>query len=89
MKPFVLQETDGNEPDTYCLSGYFEPIVQKLLETTDRSDGAQANLRAAAYEALMEMVKNSPKDCYLTVQKTTMVILDRLQQVGPEFFDYH
>lgn len=29
----------------------------------------------------MEMVKNSPKDCYVTVQKTIMVILDRLQQV--------
>ena len=29
----------------------------------------------------MEMVKNSPKDCYVTVQKTIMVILERLQQV--------
>ena len=38
-------------------------------------------MRAAAYEALMEMIKNSPKDCYQTVQKTVMVILERLQQV--------
>ena len=37
--------------------------------------------RASAYEALMEMVKNSPKDCYETVQKTTVIILERLQQV--------
>ena len=29
----------------------------------------------------MEMIKNSPKDCYQTVQKTVMVILERLQQV--------
>lgn len=29
----------------------------------------------------MEMIKNSPKDCYVTVQKTIMVILERLQQV--------
>merc|ERR1712012_310978 len=29
----------------------------------------------------MEMMKNSPKDCYDTVQKTTMVILERLQNV--------
>ena len=29
----------------------------------------------------MEMVKNSPRDCYVTVQRTTMVILERLQQV--------
>jgi len=72
---------DQAQPETYCLSQYFEFIVQKLLETTDRPDGAQANLRSAAYEALMEMVKNSPRDCYVTVQKTTMVILERLQQV--------
>ncbi|KDR09654.1 hypothetical protein L798_00780 [Zootermopsis nevadensis] len=79
------EQAEGNEdeaqPDTYCLSEYFEFIVQRLLETTDRPDGAQANLRSAAYEALMEMVKNSPRDCYVTVQKTTMVILERLQQV--------
>ncbi|XP_075212315.1 importin subunit beta Fs(2)Ket isoform X2 [Lycorma delicatula] len=72
---------DQNQPETYCLSEYFEFIVQRLLETTDRQDGAQANLRPAAYEALMEMVKNSPRDCYITVQKTTMVILERLNQV--------
>ena len=46
-----------------------------------RADASTANLRAAAYEALMEMIKNSPKDCYQTVQKTVMVILERLQQV--------
>jgi len=74
-------QDEQKEPETYCLSSYFEPIVQKLLETTDRADGNQHNLRSAAYEALMEMVKNSPKDCYVTVQKTTMVILERLQHV--------
>ncbi|XP_011306914.1 importin subunit beta-1 isoform X1 [Fopius arisanus] len=72
---------DDQQPETYCMSVFFDYIVQRLLETTDRVDGAQANLRSAAYEALMEMVKNSPKDCYVTVQKTTMVILERLQQV--------
>ena len=72
---------DDENPPTYCLSSYFEAIVQKLLETTDRQDAAVANLRSAAYEALMEMIKNSPKDCYPTVQKTIMVILERLNQV--------
>lgn len=72
---------EDGQPETYCMSVFFDYIVQRLLETTDRVDGAQANLRSAAYEALMEMVKNSPKDCYVTVQKTTMVILQRLQQV--------
>lgn len=74
------QVKEGN-PETFALSEFFEFIVQCLLETTDRPDGGQANLRSAAYEALMEMIKNSPKDCYVTVQKTTMVILNRLNQV--------
>jgi len=72
---------EGAQPETYCLSEYFDFIIDRLLETTDRLDGAQANLRSAAYEALMEMVKNSPADCYATVQKTTLVILERLNQV--------
>ena len=32
-----------------------------LSKIVFRSDGNQHNLRNAAYEALMEMVKNSPK----------------------------
>ncbi|XP_016941354.1 importin subunit beta [Drosophila suzukii] len=73
--------TEGETPETYALSPYFEYIITQLLETTDRSDGAQANLRGAAYEALMDMIKNSPLDCYLVVQRTTLVILERLNQV--------
>ncbi|XP_030383344.1 importin subunit beta [Scaptodrosophila lebanonensis] len=72
---------EGETPETYALSPYFEFIITQLLETTDRSDGAQANLRSAAYEALMDMIKNSPLDCYLVVQRTTIVILERLNQV--------
>lgn len=72
---------DAIQPETYCLSPYFDYIIQRLLETTDRPDGALANLRSAAYEAIMEMVKNSPQDCYASVQKTTMVILEKLNHV--------
>jgi len=72
---------EDETPATYSLSAFFSPIVEKLLWTTDREDAGSSNLRAAAYEALMEMVKNSPKDCYDTVQKTTLIILQRLQQV--------
>ena len=43
-----------------------------------RTDGHQNNLRNAAYEAIMELVKNSPKDCYDTVLKTTRVIMERI-----------
>lgn len=72
---------DSGDPKTYVLSPYFQAIVQKLLETTERPDGNTANLRSAAYEALMEMMKNSPKDCYVWVRETTMIIISRLQQI--------
>ncbi len=79
----AVDTDDGGDatPATYSLSAYFDAIVQKLLETTDRADAATANLRSAAYEALMEMVKNSPRDCYGTVQRTIVIVLERLQQV--------
>lgn len=77
----AADKDEDQEPRTYALSIYFETIVNRLLETTERPDAAQANLRSSAYEALMEMMKNSPKDCYAMVQKTTLVILNRLQQV--------
>ncbi len=41
-----------------------------------------SNLRIAAYETLMELIKNSPKDCYPIVQQTTIIIL----KVIPVFF---
>lgn len=81
----AYEQADTNdmegEPPTYCLSRYFDALVNVLLETTDRPDGNHCNLRNAAYEALMELMKNSPQDCYSTVQRTTMIILERLQQV--------
>jgi importin subunit beta-1 len=40
-----------------------------------------SNLRIAAYETLMELIKNSPKDCYPVVQHTTLVILKKLEQL--------
>ena len=49
------------EPATYCLSVVYENIIKQLLDTTDRPDSNQQNLRSAAYEAIMELVKNSPK----------------------------
>lgn len=73
-------DTD-EEPQTFALSANFETIVQELLRVTNRPDGNQANLRSAAYEAVMEMIKNCPKDCYGIVQQTTLVIIERLQQV--------
>jgi len=78
---YKAAEQIDEEPSTYCLTKYFNVIVGKLLDTTERSDGNQANLRSAAYEAVMELIKNSPKDCYVIVQEVTRIILSRLEQI--------
>lgn len=75
------QPEDGSDPATNCLSPYFNQIVQKLLQTADRTDANQNNLRNAAYEAIMELMKNSTKDCYSIVQQTLIVVLEKLDQV--------
>lgn len=68
-------------PRTNVLSAYFEVIVANLLQCTDRPDAVMSNLRSSAYEALMEMIKNSPQDNYAIVRQTTIIILERLNRL--------
>ena len=82
----VYDEACTNEdvtenPRTSKFSPYFDVLVHHLLQCTERPDANQSNLRSSAYEALMEMIKNSSQDNYATVQKTTMILLERLSRV--------
>ena len=74
-------EDGQSEPHTFCLSTIFQTMMEKLLLVTDREDGHLANLRSSSYEAIMEMIKNSPTDCYPVVQQVTLVIMGRIAQV--------
>ncbi|CAD6186495.1 unnamed protein product [Caenorhabditis auriculariae] len=74
--------TDASgQPETFNLSQVFGPMITELIKVTDRTDGNQSNLRIAAYEALMELINNSPKDCYSVVQNTTLLMLKKLEQI--------
>ncbi|CAI5440286.1 unnamed protein product [Caenorhabditis angaria] len=76
----VSNGTDASgQPDTFALSAVFDAMIQELLKITERPDGNQSNLRITAYEALMELIKHSPKDCYQAVRNTTVVILKKLE----------
>lgn len=72
---------DDEEPTTFVLSGKFEFIVNKIIQTGDRGDAGLHNLRSSAYEAVMELIKNSPKDVYETVRKTIMAILSKMEAI--------
>ncbi|KRY56883.1 Importin subunit beta-1, partial [Trichinella britovi] len=75
------QTPHGEQPATYVLSPCFAGLVEQLLQTADRTDAYQSNLRIAAYESLMSLIKDSPKDCYTVVQNTLLVILKRLNDL--------
>jgi importin subunit beta-1 len=71
----------SDDPETYPLSSSFEIIITKVIATANRPDSAQNNLRTAAYEALMDLIKYSPKDCYVAVQKTALHIIESLKNI--------
>lgn len=53
-------------------------LRKKLLETTNQQDASQANLNdSTAYEEIMKMVE----DFNINAEKTSMIILEFLQQV--------
>lgn len=73
------QDGMPEKPKTYGLTGALQAIVGKLLETTERPDAKQENLRQAAYGALGQMLQHIPEDCYPILEQVTPVVLTRLQ----------
>ena len=78
---YTTDSEHTDEPATSSLSPYYETIVHALIATTDRQDANQSNLRTSAYEAIMELVKNAPQDCYVHIQRTTIAVMERLQKI--------
>ncbi|VDL92291.1 unnamed protein product [Schistocephalus solidus] len=72
---------ESQGPATYALSKYFNVITERILATSSRPDGAQHNLRNAAYSALMALMRSAAKDCYDEVRRVTVIVLDRLKSV--------
>ncbi|VDD79992.1 unnamed protein product [Mesocestoides corti] len=74
-------EQESTDPPTYALSPYFKVINERLLAVSERPDGAQHNLRNAAYSALMALMRSAAKDCYEEVKRVTGIVLERLNFV--------
>lgn len=76
----TLEDVTTN-PKTNILSANYQIIITHLFQCTDRNDANFNNLRSSAYEAIMEMIKASPRDCYPIVRQMTLVILERLDRI--------
>eukprot|EP00123_Amoebidium_parasiticum_P012176 comp21174_c0_seq1/m.28704 comp21174_c0_seq1/g.28704 ORF comp21174_c0_seq1/g.28704 comp21174_c0_seq1/m.28704 type:complete len:622 (-) comp21174_c0_seq1:399-2264(-) len=72
------EKSNDGVVQTYPLSPMFESIVGKLVETTNRPDANMSNLRYAAYEALNQIITNSPEDCYPVVLTATQYFVNTL-----------
>lgn len=76
----IPEDAVDDQPQTYCLSQLYSALMSKVLDATQRADGGHNNLRTAAYEALMSLIKHSAKDCYAVICEATNVVLGRLRQ---------
>lgn len=72
---------EGVRMPTFALSRFYNDIIMKLLDTTERSDASENNLRTAAYEAIMMFISKCPDDCYETLKKVTLEMLLRMDNV--------
>ncbi|KAJ3449681.1 importin subunit beta-1 [Anaeramoeba flamelloides] len=60
-------------------SDMFVQIVEKLFETTEREDADEYNLRCYAYEALISILNNTPKNCYNILRELIEPFLSKLE----------
>lgn len=71
---------------TNALSAYMPALLEQLMTVTRRDDGAEHNLRPAAFEAITVLVQNSAADCNPLLQQLLPAILNQLKELGGKTF---
>jgi len=74
-----------NNPLQQNSIAYFSIILERLIGLTDINNplvGSVASLRQVAFQALMELTTHCPQECYHLLEKTILVVLDRLQRLS-------
>ncbi len=74
------QLEDQRSAPTNPLSPLFVTLARALLETSERPDSSEHNLRCSAYEALNTTLTNAADDTRGHVEQLLPVILDRLRK---------
>jgi importin subunit beta-1 len=67
-------DNDGN-----MLTPIFMKVMEKLVETSNRDDWQESNLRVEAYEAINKMVENCADDSLEVVAQIMPLIIGRLE----------
>jgi importin subunit beta-1 len=74
----ALAYDEDQDKNTSALSPYFQLVLERLLQTTEREDADENNLRCCAYEATNVLIQNAAKDTYNTILTVVPVFIERL-----------
>eukprot|EP01027_Heterolobosea_sp_BB2_P009847 GEZU01014486.1.p1 GENE.GEZU01014486.1~~GEZU01014486.1.p1 ORF type:complete len:462 (-),score=177.24 GEZU01014486.1:84-1469(-) len=71
---------EDDEAQTTALTPFFAALAKQILETTERDDAMESNLRSSAYEALNALLQTAAQESLPLINQIVPVLLDRLQQ---------
>ncbi|DAZ92715.1 TPA: hypothetical protein N0F65_012409 [Lagenidium giganteum] len=76
----IVKAFEESENTIHMLSPYYKALFDKLLETSDRPNATESNLRGSAYEALNMLVQVAEDDMHDHIMLRLPVILERLER---------
>lgn len=76
----IVKAFEESEAASHMLTPYFQTLFDKLLETSNRPNATESNLRGSAYEALNVLVQAGADEVNDHIMLRLPVILERLEQ---------
>lgn len=76
----IVKAFEESEAASHMLTPYFNTLFDKLLETSDRPNATESNLRGSAYEALNMLVQVGADEVNDHIMLRMPVILERLER---------
>ena len=71
----------AGDSETYQLSPFFEGCVMSLMSAAEKN-AAESNVRSVIYEGVSSLVSTCAKDCFPTVEKLTLAVVERLEHTS-------
>ncbi|KAI9921613.1 hypothetical protein PsorP6_002183 [Peronosclerospora sorghi] len=76
----IVKAFEESEAAAHMLTPYFNTLFDKLLETSNRPNATESNLRGSAYEALNMLVQAGADEVNEHIMLRLPVVLERLEQ---------
>jgi len=76
----ALSYEEDSDKQTSALSPYFRGLLTGLVQTTDREDVEENNLRAAAYEVINVLIQSGAQDTVSCTLEAVPLFISRLEK---------